>query len=70
MRQRDADLYNLSRQGYRLSVRGPRFEVWAKPDDPDDTVVIPANPPMPESVRRELVRVLSEDDTVDANGDA
>ena len=54
MRVRDALLYHLSRKGYKLSIAGKKVEIWAHVDDPDDTVPVPANPPVPQSVADEL----------------
>lgn len=58
MRVRDEQLYYLKRRGYERSATRGDIEVWARKDDPEDIVIIQANPPMSEEVRVELVKEL------------
>lgn len=60
MRFRDKLVSDLKREGFEcVGIRGD-MELWAKSDDPDDVRLIPANPPMPESVRKALIEYLEE----------
>lgn len=61
MRERDQQLYHLNKLGYEHVATEGDVELWAKPADPDDVVLIRANPPIPKTVLAALIKDMEED---------
>ena len=55
MRLRDQQLYHLKQRGYERAGTQGDVEIWAKPDDPEDIVLIRANPAIPKAVLDALI---------------
>ena len=55
MRERDAQLYYLRRDGYQRVATLDDIEVWAKPGDPEDFRTIRACPELSDEMMDALI---------------